>query len=100
MDGKINMNGRVRVELTTQGMKILESNGYAIGCSKDVHCPMRPIYKCSFWDLMRIFGPCLEIGNEPPFFSITMIDEVYRSEMIAEEQSIVWLYGDGERALE
>ena len=83
MEVNINMNDRVRVELTERGAQIAEEHALSGEC-----CRSERLYEGSFWEMMYMFGQHCYMGPEPPFMKIPVIDDTFALKMSIEDSKL------------
>lgn len=68
MEINLNVNERVRVELTLEGIKILSNNNssYLMDSSFSYNKDTE-VLTTELWNIMNIFGPYMYIGSKPLF---------------------------------
>ena len=87
MEVVINMNDRVRVKLSERGALVMEEQRIVID-----YYPEERVYKGQLWELMQIFGEHIYMGGEPPFMSITVIDDTFANKMDVEDDRFRRMY--------
>ena len=87
MEVIINMNDRVRAKLTDRGASIIKNSMYV-----SRYYPEGRLYKGQLWELMQIFGEHTYMGPEPPFMSITIIDDTFANKMDVEDDQSRGMY--------
>ena len=82
MEVTINMNDDVRVELTEYGTQVIEEHPFVSG-----YYPKERVFKCPFWELMKIFGEHCYMGKDAVFVSnrISVLDSTFRNAMFLKD---------------